>query len=152
VSKAVGDFGKLNFGSKLKMQEAKAAGIFFDPKVKEVVASTRKELETLQGERDDAIDDFMDEHVKEKRKALAKIKKDFDLKVAFAKKKDESEEALALLETTRTKELKRVTASMAEKSTLGKSNIKEKFNELAKNKNIDTKELLKALFPNKQTE
>jgi len=109
-------------------------------------------LETLQGERDDAIDDFMDEHVKEKRKALAKIMKDFDLKVAFAKKKNESEEAIALLETNRTKELKRVTASMAERSTSGKSDIKEKFNELAKNKNIDTKELIKALFPNKQTE
>ena len=47
VSKAVGDIGKLNFGSKSKLQEAQAAGIFFDPKVMEVMVRTRKELESL---------------------------------------------------------------------------------------------------------
>jgi phosphomevalonate kinase len=88
----------------------------------------------------------MDDHVKDKRKALAKIKKDFDLKMAFAKKKNEGEEAIEKLDKTKASELKRVTALMAEKSSQGKADIKEKFNELAKNKNIDTKELIKALY------
>jgi hypothetical protein len=93
----------------------------------------------------------MDEHTLKKRKALAKIKKDFELKIAFAKKKGESDEAIENLEKTRASELKRVTAEMAEKNTQGKADIKEKFNELAKNKNIDTKELIRALFQNKQS-
>jgi hypothetical protein len=83
----------------------------------------------------------MDDHVKEKRKALGKVKKDFDLKVAFAKRTND-EEAIQVVEANRAKELKRVTAMMAEKSTSGKNDIKDKFNELAKNKNIDTKELI----------
>jgi len=76
----------------------------------EVIARTRKELEILQGEREDAIDDFMDDHVKDKRKSLAKIKKDYDLKIAFSKKKNEGDEAIEKLDQTRAKELKRVTA------------------------------------------
>jgi hypothetical protein len=82
-----------------------------------VVQRTRKELETLQAERDDAIDDFMDAHVKDKRKSLAKVKKDFDLKVAFSKKKNEGDEAIEKLDKGRSSELKRVTALMADKSS-----------------------------------
>lgn len=133
------------------MQEAKAAGIYFDPKVKEVITRTKKDLERLQGDRDDAIDDFMDDFVKDKRKALAKVTKDFDLKIAFLKKKkDCTDEDVQALELQRAKELKRVTAVQAEKSSSGKAEIKEKFNEMAKKVNVDTKELVSALFKNKQ--
>lgn len=45
------------------------------------------------------MDDFMDLHVAGKRKALSKAKKDFELKIAFArKKKDCDEEAVIQIE------------------------------------------------------
>jgi hypothetical protein len=47
VSSAKEEFGQLNFGAKLRIQEAKAAGIAFDPNVKLVVQRTLKELESL---------------------------------------------------------------------------------------------------------
>ena len=83
----------------------------------------------------------MYDNFKEKHNAFKKVKKDFDLKVAFAKRTND-EEAIQVVEANRAKELKRVTAMMAEKSTSGKNYIKDKFNKLVKNKKIDTKELI----------
>lgn len=48
-----------------------------DPKVKEIVNQTKQKLEELQQQKDDEIEEFLEEHAEAKYKAVTKVKQKF---------------------------------------------------------------------------
>jgi hypothetical protein len=130
VNKQVNEFGKLAFGSKMRSMEAQG-GNSFDPKVTELISACQATLDQLQTDREDAIDDFMDEHAERKSQALAKVLRNFKIKSAPARKA-ENNELVQEMEKKRDQDTKQVKADYAKINTEEKNKIKERFNDQAK--------------------
>lgn len=130
MNKQVNEFGKLAFGSKMRSMEAQG-GNSFDPKVTELISACQATLDQLQTDREDAIDDFMDEHAERKSQALAKVLRNFKIKSAPARKA-ENNELVQEMEKKRDQDTKQVKADYAKINTEEKNKIKERFNDQAK--------------------
>ena len=107
--------------------------LMIDPRVREIMDNCRAQLEKLQEEKDDEIEEFLEEHAEAKFKAVQQAKKAFQLKIAFAQKSkdDDKEQKVKELEEARANEIKQVEKEMQEKSNAGKNKIKDRYNELA---------------------
>ena len=90
----------------------------------------------------------MDEHSERKSAALAKVLRNFKIKSATARKAD-NKELIAEMEQKRDSDAKQVKADYAKINTEEKNKIKERFNEQAKQVNIDTKALVEVLMQNR---
>ena len=130
MNKQVNEFGKLAFGSKMRSMEAQG-GNSFDAKVTELISACQATLDQLQTDREDAIDDFMDEHAERKSQALAKVLRNFKIKSAPARKA-ENNELVQEMEKKRDQDTKQVKADYAKINTEEKNKIKERFNDQAK--------------------
>lgn len=81
INRQKNEFGKLGFLSKTKLG---MKNIDIDPRVREIMGECKQKLETLKQEKDEELEDFLDEHAENKFKATMEIKKKFKLKIAFA--------------------------------------------------------------------
>jgi hypothetical protein len=70
----------------------------------------------------------MDEKVQERRKAQDKVKRNYQIKIATAKKKEDGDQQVIELEANKAKDIKKITEEFADKISQGKSEIKEKYN------------------------
>ena len=142
IGRAKNDFGKLGFQSKLRLE---MKSLLIDPRVKEIVETQRKKLEDLQHKKDEEVEEFMEEHAETKFKAIQKIKNKFKVQIAIATTQKDAEK-IKKLEEEQAGEKKKVEESLTEKSTAGKNEIKERYNELAQGIAIDAKEFVEALL------
>lgn len=71
IGKAKSEFGRLGFQSKMRLEMKQ---MMIDPKVKEIVDQSRQKLEDLQQQKDDEIEEFLEEHAEAKYKACQKVK------------------------------------------------------------------------------
>jgi len=127
IGLAKSEFGRLGFQSKMRLEMKQ---MMIDPKVKEIVNQTKQKLEELQKQKDDEIEEFLEEHAEAKYKAVSKVKQKFKVQTALASKQKDAEKKAAL-ELQEKEELKKVEAEMAEKGVEGKNKIKDRYNELA---------------------
>ena len=119
-----------------------------DPKVKEIVDQSRQKLEKLQEEKDEEILEFQEQHAENRFKAAKKIKDRYKVKITMAKKKNDTEE-ITKLEGQQKEELKKLDEKLQEESVAGKNNIKERYNELSSQVQIDVKGFIEALLKKK---
>lgn len=83
IGKAKSNFGSFGFQSKMRLEMKQ---MMIDPRVKEIVDQSRKTLEDLQQQKDEEIEDFLEEHAEAKYKAAAKVKQRFKVQIALATK------------------------------------------------------------------
>lgn len=115
-----------------------------DPRVKSILSDCLNKLTKLQQERDQAIEEFMEEHAELKFKTNQDVKKKFQMKIALAKKQKDDRQGQQL-EQEMQAELKQLEQEMLDKSAKGKSDVKDMFNMLAQKVQIDTQALVNAL-------
>jgi len=66
--------------------------------VQDCFSEYNKQLQALQDERDEAIEEFMEEHAEKKFKSLSKMKTEYSRKIALATKAGDTEKASSLKE------------------------------------------------------
>jgi hypothetical protein len=87
----------------------------------------------------------MESHAEAKFKASKEVKKKYQLKIALFTKSGDTEQLKEVTEMQK-QDLKKVDAEMQEKSSGGKNEIKEKFNQMACQVKIDAHQLVCALL------
>jgi len=91
----------------------------------------------------------MEEHAEAKFKATQKIKNKYKVQIAIATTQKDTEK-IKKLEEEQAMEKKKIEEELTEKSTAGKSAIKDRYNELAQQVTIDAKEFVRALLAKKE--
>lgn len=71
-------------------------GLTVDPSVRQILDSCLEQLVKLQDEKDEEIEEFMEEHAESKFRANQEIKKRYSVKLALAQKANDSEQVASL--------------------------------------------------------
>lgn len=70
--------------------------ITLDPRIISLLNECHDRLTKLQSERDEEIEEFMEEHAETKFRSFQEIKKRYTVKIAFATKAKESDKVIEL--------------------------------------------------------
>lgn len=130
------------FQSKLKLE---MKGIEVDPEAKAIMDKIREDLELLQNQKDEAIEEFLEEHAEAKFTAVQAVKKKYRVKIAMAQKKKE-EERMAELDGMQKDEILAVEDKLKSLAESRKNQIKEEFNGKAHDVSIDAVRFVHALL------
>ena len=119
-----------------------------DPQILKILEKCRQDLTELQVKKDEAIDEFLEEHTESKIIEQKKIEKKYrKMRDEFKESEDGPtlEEYKVTVQKEQEEAMTKLKSAYAEKSKQGLQQIKEKYNLLSQQINVDTSALTQAI-------